>query len=202
MSHVRPKVALVHDFLTQYGGAERVLEAFRTIWPEAPIYTLAHNPETVGHRFDTADVRTSFIQRLPGGRHRRWYKWYLPLMPRAIESFDLSGFDLVISDASAFAKGVRVPKGTPHICYLHTPTRYLWSDEADYLKHAPVPGWARPALTAVLPHLKRWDLVAAARPTAYVANSRTVAARLRRYYHRTAAAAAQTVGLRETSSYT
>lgn len=181
------RVALVHDFLNQAGGAERVLDVLHKIWPTAPIYTLVHNPAAIpAARYAGAQIRPSFIQRLPGGISR--YKWYLPLMPRAIESFDLSGFDLVISDASAFAKGVIVPAGTLHVCYLHTPTRYLWSDRDSYLATAPVPRWARPVLNGVLPRLQAWDLAAAKRPDAYVANSNEVAQRLQHYYHRSAEA--------------
>lgn len=181
------KVALVHDFLTQAGGAERVLDVLHAMWPTAPIYTLVYRPEVFGTRYAGAAIHPSFIQRLPGGATR--YKWYLPLMPRAIESFDLSGFDLVISDASAFAKGVKVPAHIPHICYLHSPTRYLWSDRASYLKTAPVPGLFRPLLQGmILPKLAKWDLTAAKRPWAYIANSELVAKRLKTYYHRTAEA--------------
>ncbi len=135
------RVALVHDFLTQAGGAERVLDVFHALWPTAPIYTLVNKPEVFGDRYAGAEIHSSFIQELPRGVDK--YKWYLPFMPRAIESFNLRGFDLVISDASAFAKGVRVPADTLNVCYLHTPTRYLWSDRKSYLKTAPVPGWAR-----------------------------------------------------------
>jgi len=179
------KVALVHDFLNQAGGAERVLDVLHAMWPKAPIYTLAHNPAAIpASRYAGAEIRTSFIQRLPGGV--RYYKWYLPLMPRAIESFDFSGFDLVLSDSSAFAKGGRVPKTALNACYLHTPTRYLWSDRDTYWKTAPVPAFVRPLLTAALPGLARWDFAAAQRPDLYIANSQIVAKRLSKYYHRTA----------------
>lgn len=176
------KVALVHDFLTVAGGAERVLDVFHALWPTAPIYTLVADRAIMENRYAPAPIRTSFIQRLPGGLIH--YKWYLALMPTAIESFDLSGYDLVISDASAFAKGVRVPPETPHLCYLHTPTRYLWSDQTSYLASASVPAVARPALSWLIPQLQTWDLKAAARPSAIIANSSVVAARLERYYHR------------------
>ena len=179
------KVALVHDFLNQQGGAERVLDAFHELWPTAPIFTLIYNQEMFANRYKGARVYPSFLQKLPGfGAAKQ--KWYLALMPLAIESFDLSGFDLVLSDSSSFAKGAKAPKGVPHVCYLHTPTRFFWSDKDTYLKTAPIPGWARPILSLVMPLLQRWDLKSSKRPLAYIANSNEVAKRLKRYYHRNA----------------
>ncbi len=178
------RVALVHDLLTQQGGAERILDVLHSLWPQAPIYTLIYNRQVFGDRYADATIRPSFIQRLPWSITK--FKWYLALMPRAVEALDFSGFDLVISDASAFAKGVKVPANVPHLCYLHSPTRYLWSDRESYLKTAPVPVWARPFLNLLMPQLQAWDLVAAQRPNRMIVNSQTVADRTKRYYHRTA----------------
>lgn len=124
------KIALIHDYLAQDGGAERVLLALHRMWPEAPIFTLFHQKNSV-NGFEHADIRESFIARMPFGRTK--YQWYLPLMPRAFETFDLSEFDVVISSTSAFAKGVITAPETLHICYCHTPTRYLWTDTQEYI---------------------------------------------------------------------
>ena len=177
------RVALVHDFLNQQGGAERVLDVFHEIWPEAPIYTLFYNQEMFKNRYVGAKVHPSFLQKLPGfGAAKQ--KWYLPLMPLAIESFNFSDFDLVLSDSSAFAKGVKVPKNIPHVCYLLTPTRFFWSDKDTYLETAPIPKWARPILKLAMPLFQRWDLKASKRPDVYIPISKEIEKRLEHYYHR------------------
>ena len=131
------KVALVHEFLNQYGGGERMLEAISEIFPDAPIYTLLYNPEKMHGRFANKKIITSFLQKKLFSKNK--YKWYLPWMPQAIESFDLSEYDLVISDSSAFGKGVLTTTNTTHICYCYTPTRYLWEDTFEYLKNSKIP---------------------------------------------------------------
>lgn len=185
MSRRAPKVILVHEFLTQYGGGERILEEFTRMFPAAPIYTLIHDPKKMGRAFADRTIVTSPLQSLPLARSR--YKWYLPLMAWATEQLAIpEDVDLVLSDSSAFAKGVRVPPHIPHLCYLHTPTRYLWSSRDEYVADAPIPGLIRPVVGPVLDWLKRWDYLAAQRPTAYIANSELVAERLTHYYDRTA----------------
>jgi len=125
------RVALIHDHLAQDGGAEKVLKVLAEMFPQAPIYTLLYEKEMADKYFRDRQIETSVIQRLPGGvKH---YKWYMPFMPMAVEFFDLGKFDLVISDASAFAKGVITSPHALHICYCHTPTRYLWSDTHQYI---------------------------------------------------------------------
>jgi glycosyltransferase involved in cell wall biosynthesis len=181
------KVALVHEFLAQYGGAERVLEHFMSMFPDALVYTLVYDEKRMGKAFPAHRVRVSSLQWFP--RARTHYKWYLALMPWATESLQIpNDVDLVLSDASAFAKGVRVPPGIPHLCYLHTPTRYLWSVRESYVENAPIPAAVRPFVGPVLDRLKRWDYLAAQRPDAYVANSNNVAGQLKRYYDREALA--------------
>lgn len=177
------KIALVHDHLNSWGGGERVLEYFTEIWPEAPIYSLTYDPAKMAGRFAGKKIITSFIQRLPG--MPKSYKWYLALMPKAAESFDLSSYDVVLSDSSAYAKGVITHKPTVHICYLHTPTRYLTSDRATYLEHAPIPAIIRPIMPPFLAYLRRWDLKASKRPDFIIANSQFIAERTKKYYHRT-----------------
>ncbi|MCL5435730.1 MAG: glycosyltransferase [Patescibacteria group bacterium] len=177
------KVALVHDLLTQLGGAERVLDELLEIFPEAPVYTALYDETATEGRYAHIDIRPSFLQRLP----RFWsYKWYLPLMPKAVENFDLSGYDLVFSDASAFAKGVFVPKNIPHICYCHTPTRYLWSESEDYIASIPYPRVIKWAARRYLTRMKAWDYQAAQRVSCFLANSKEVQRRIDKYYHRTA----------------
>lgn len=176
------RVALVHEHLAQDGGAERVLMVLARMFPEAPIFTLLHNPARANAFFLTRDVRTSFLQRVPGSRWR--YQWLLPLMANAIESFDFHGFDLVISSASAFAKGVLTPPEVPHICYCNSPTRYLWTDSHRYVQQLPYPAWVKAGIRRYLTGLRLWDRLAADRVDAFVANSHTVAARIRKFYRR------------------
>lgn len=174
------KVALVHDHLIQNGGAERVLSALQAMWPEAPTYTLAYDKAHMAPEFGHRDIRTSFLQRLPGGlRHMRWF---LPLMPTATESYDLSQYDVVISSSSAFAKGVITSPRSVHICYCHTPTRYLWEDTLSYLGELRAPGFAKLLLPMFLSYLRTWDRMAAERVDKFIANSETVQRRIAKYY--------------------
>ena len=179
------RVALVHEFLTQVGGAERVLQTFHKLFPAAPVYTLVYDEVKTGGVFEGFDIRTSFLQKIPGvARHP---KWSLPLMPRAIESFDFSGYDLVLSDSSAFAKGVITKKPTVHICYCHTPTRYLWESMDEYVTSLPYPWFIKRMVRPYLKyHLRGWDYAAAQRPDFLIANSQTVQGRIKKYYDREA----------------
>ncbi len=176
------KVALVHEFLTQYGGAERVLEAILEIFPDATIHTLVYDKEKMGKYFGKYKIKTSFLQKMPLGIKK--YKWYLTLMPKAIESFDFIGYDLVLSDASAFAKGVITKKPTVHVCYCHTPTRYLWQESKFYIQTAGIPKIIQPIMPPVIKSLRKWDYKAAQRPDYFIANSKTVQKRIKKYYHR------------------
>ena len=176
------KVALVHDHLAQTGGAEKVLKVFADIFPEATIYTLLADKVKTDTYLEGRRIDTSVIQKLPGGVNH--YKWYLPLMPMAVEFFDLSEYDLVISDTSSFAKGVITLPDVPHICYCHTPTRYLWSDAHSYLNELKYNKWLKKIIARVLVKLRQWDFLAASRVDYFVANSRTVAKRISKYYRR------------------
>lgn len=178
------KVALIHDHLAQDGGAEKVLKVLCDIFPEAPIYTLLYEKENVSKNFKDKHIETSIIQRMPGGvKH---YRWYLPFMPIAVEFFDLSDYDLVISDASAFAKGVITHTDTLHICYCHTPTRYLWSDSHKYIKELNYNKYFKKLISLLLSYLRIWDRAAADRVDVYIANSKFIAQRIRKYYKREA----------------
>lgn len=176
------KVALVHDHLAQDGGAEKVLKSLAELFPDAPIYTLLYEPGNIARNFSDRKIISSVIQKLPGGvKH---YKWYLYFMPIAVEFFDLRSYDLVISDASAFAKGVLTTTNTTHICYCHTPTRYLWSDAHEYLNELPYNRWLKKIISLVLSRLRIWDFAAAQRVDYFLANSRTVQKRIKKYYRR------------------
>lgn len=177
------KVALVHEFLIQMGGAEKILETFHELFPEAPVYTLFYDRVRTGGRFAAWDIRPSFLQKFPGAL--KHYKWFFPLMSRAIESFDLSGYDLILSDSSAFAMGVRTAPNSTHICYCHTPTRYIWESQEEYLENLQYPKIVKMlAHIFIKNHQARWDLAASKRPDYFIANSRTVQDRIKRYYNR------------------
>lgn len=175
------KIALVHDYLAQDGGAERVLLSLHRMWPKAPIFTLFHNKGSVSG-FDDADIRESYIARLPWGRKK--YQWYLPFMPQAFESFDFTGFDVVISSTSAFAKGIITPPETLHICYCHTPTRYLWTDTQEYIADLKYPKLIKIFLPRLFHKLRVVDQLASGRVDRFIANSHTVQERILKYYRR------------------
>ncbi len=176
----RPKVALVHDFLTYWGGAEQVLLSLHHLYPEAPIYTLLFD-EKMRAYFPDARIRTSFLDRLPGFLRKR-KRLLLPLMPTATENFDLGAFDLVISSSSSFAKGVVVKPRTLHIDYCHTPTRFLWDWYYEYLEENNLHGIKKMLAVGLLHFLRLWDRSAAERVDRFVANSACTASRIRKYY--------------------
>ena len=133
LKDTQPKIALVHDFLLRLGGAERVLKVFADLFPDAPIYTLLYDKEKVGKVFSESRVRTSELQKYPNFIRKR-QKYLLPKMPKAIEKFDFSGFDIVLSSNSAFAHGIITNSDTKHICYCHSPMRYAWDWTHEYIK--------------------------------------------------------------------
>jgi glycosyltransferase involved in cell wall biosynthesis len=176
------KVAIIHYWLVGMRGGEKVVEALCRLFPTADIYTHVYRPDAVSETIRHHDVRTTFINSLP--RATGWYKKYLPLMPLALEQLDLRGYDIVISSESGPAKGVLPPANSVHVCYCHTPMRYLWNMYHDYRERS---GAATRALMPPLAHyLRMWDLTTASRVDDFVANSSTVAARIRRYYRRDA----------------
>jgi glycosyltransferase involved in cell wall biosynthesis len=177
-----PRVALVHDWLTGMRGGEKVLEAIAALYPAAPIYTLFHFPGSVSAALESHPIHTSFLQRAPG--LRRKYRRYLPLFPAAIEDFDLSGFDLVISSSHCVAKGIVPPPDGLHVCYCHTPMRYAWDQEHAYFPRRR--GLAARLRGLTLTALRAWDAAAAARVDRFIANSTFVAARIGAFYGRAA----------------
>lgn len=178
------RVALVHDYLVQDGGAERVLSVLQRMFPHAPTFVLMHNPKRVPEHFQGKDIRTSFLQKWPFAT--RAYQAYLPFMPMAVEHLDLSAYDLVLSSSSSFAKGVIAAPQSIHVCYCHTPTRFLWQERLSYLNDLPQPRLARFFLPPLLHRLRQWDRLAAERPDMMLTNSQTSQQRIRRYYGRDA----------------
>ncbi|HEX7091721.1 MAG TPA: glycosyltransferase [Longimicrobiales bacterium] len=177
------RVALVHDWLTGMRGGERVLEELIGLWPDAEIFTLLHVPGSVSPVIESRPIHASFIGRLPGVARR--YRSLLPLFPAAIERFDLRGFDLVVSSSHCVAKGVR-PPGAPHVCYCHTPMRYVWDLYDDYFGPGRAALPVRLLMPAVAAWLRRWDRRTAARVDTFIANSAHVRERIRRCYGRDA----------------
>jgi glycosyltransferase involved in cell wall biosynthesis len=176
------RVALVHDFLLDLRGAERVFSAICDAWPEADVFTAVYDAKGTEGRFEARHPRTSFLQRLRPTA--RTFRPLLPLYPHAVESLDLRGYDTVISSSSAWAHGVLVDPGAVHVCYCHNPFRYAWSErEATLAARGPL---LRPPLRVLLNRWRQWDYIAAQRVDAYVANSHLTAARIRRYFNREA----------------
>ncbi|MEO8972902.1 MAG: glycosyltransferase [Ktedonobacteraceae bacterium] len=177
------KVALVHDYLNQMGGAERVVMAFHDIFPDAPIYTSIYDPKRVDPAFQKMDVRTSFMQKLP--LVTKHHQPYLPFYPFAMESLDLRGYDLVLSSSSAFGKGVITRPETMHICYCHTPMRWCWAYD-EYVEREQLGKVARKVLPLLITGLRIWDVTSAMRVDHFIANSPIVAERIQKYYRRDA----------------
>jgi glycosyltransferase involved in cell wall biosynthesis len=204
----KPAVALVHDFLLYYGGAERVLKEFREIYQGAPIYTLLENednkelikdfgssrkmaekPPKFSHKFENLTpftqgvVKTSFLQKFPKFLRKR-HKWLVPLMPTAVETFDLRDYNVIISSSSAFAKGVVVKSKIKHICYMHAPMRYVWDWNREYLEESKLKGKTKFFTRLFLNYLRMWDRISAERPDYLIANSKYTAERIKKYYRR------------------
>ncbi len=178
------KIALVHDYLVQYGGAERVLEAFTEIWPYAPIYTLLHDPEAMHGKFADKRIYTSFLQRSRFAR--KHHRLFPPLMPVAIEAFDFSKYDVVLSDSSSYAKGIITRPETLHISYVHTPMRYAWDDCQKYTQDFGFPRFIKKLVPFFMNPIRLWDKASADRVDHFIANSEFVRARIAKYYRKDA----------------
>jgi len=176
------KIALVHDHLAQDGGAEKVLRVLQEMFPKAPIFTLIINKKRVNKFFADKEIKTSFLQKLPLGVLK--YQWWLALMPMATEGLNLMEYDVVISSASAFSKGVITNPNSVHICYCHTPTRFLWTDTYSYVEGLKINPIIKLMLPFTLRKLRQWDRLAADRVDFFVANSKTVQTRIKKYYSR------------------
>ena len=182
MGRARLRVAIVCSWLNQYGGAERVLEVLHAMYPNAPVYTSVFWPEALPPAYREWDVRASFLNRVPLIRR---HQWFLPLYPYAFEQFDFCGFDVVLSATSAFAHGIITSPKTLHICYCLTPARFLW-DYHSYVAREGVSWLVRLVVPLFLYNLRLWDRLAADRVDEFVAISRTVQQRIRKFYRREA----------------
>lgn len=173
------KVAIVHDWLVNYGGAERVVEAMLSIYPDADIYTLVYDEKKMGKIFPKEKVHTSFVQKLP--MSTKLYTKMLSLMPKAFESFDLSAYDLVLCSSSSCAKGVITPPSVPHVAYIHTPMRYAWDQYHDYKKRAgKITGWF---MDLQMPSIRLWDYISSQRIDKILVNSKYIQRRTKKYWN-------------------
>ncbi len=172
------KVAIIHYWLVGMRGGEKVIEALCEMYPQADIFTHVYVPEMVSGRIRQHRIIPTFINSLP--RASKMYKTYLPLMPLALEQLDLRGYDLIISSESGPAKGIIAPSEALHVCYCHTPMRYIWNMYHDYRNSAG--RVARLMMPPLTHYLRMWDVTSAARVDSFVANSATVARRIHRYY--------------------
>ena len=178
------RVALVHDWLTGMRGGEKCLEVLCELFPHADLYTLVHRRGSVSKSIEARSVRESWIARLPGGR--RHYRWYVPLYPLAVESFDLSGYDLVISTSHCAAKGALTRSDTLHVCYCFTPVRYFWDLYPDYFGPGRGSAIGRTLAPWIAHYFRIWDRVSADRVDLFVADSRHVRGRIAKHYRRPA----------------
>lgn len=174
------RVALIHDFLLDVRGAERVFAALADLYPDADLFTAVYDPRGTEGRFEHRTVNTSFLQRLRPTA--RTFRPLLPFYPYAIEAMDLSGYDLVLSSSSAWAHGVIVDPEAVHVCYCHNPFRYAWNARDETLGQRGA--LQRAALSMVFQRWRQWDWIAAQRVDRYIANSQTTSRRIRRYFGR------------------
>jgi glycosyltransferase involved in cell wall biosynthesis len=176
------RIAIVHYWFVRYRGGERVVEAMARMFPQADLFALVVEPEALPETLRDRSITTSFLQRFPGSS--RWHRRFLPLHPLALEQFDLRGYDIVLSSESGPAKGVLTSAGTCHVCYCHSPMRYLWDFYPHYRNGATLGPISRPLFTLVSHYLRLWDLASANRVDYFVANSHNVASRIRKHYRR------------------
>lgn len=173
------KVALVHEFLNQLGGAEKVLQNFLEIWPDAEVHVILYNSKKTNGEFEKYKKHISWLNNIPGTKSHP--RLFLALMPGAIEGFNFDNFDVVLSDSSSFAHGVKTNK--LHICYCHTPARFLWT-EPEYLDNQKYPGLFKWLGKLILPKIKKWNFAAAQRTDYFIANSVNVQNRIKNFYNR------------------
>lgn len=178
------RIALVHDWLTGMRGGEKCLEVLCEIFPDAPIYTLLHVKGAMSPLIESKEIHTTFVQNFPNLESK--YRSYLPLFPRAIESFDFSKYDVVISSSHCVAKGAIAAPQALHICYCHTPMRYVWDMYDEYFGKNRAGIATRAAMSVIAPYLRRWDVRTAERVNFFIANSENVRKRIQRIYHRNA----------------
>ena len=178
------RVAIVHYWFVTFRGGERVLEVLAEMFPQADIFTMVLDPKALPHSLRSRRFTTSFLQKIPG--IRRHYQKFLPLFPLALEQFKLDEYDLVISSESGPAKGVLTRPHTCHICYCHTPLRYVWDMYHQYRSSAPVGALGRAFYSIAANYVRQWDYAASARVDYFVASSHNAASRIAKYYRRDA----------------
>lgn len=178
------RVAIVHYWFVSRRGGERVVEALCELFPQADLFALVADLKTLSPELQKHELTTSFLQKLPGSR--KWHRHLLPLYPLAVEQFDLRGYDLVISSESGPAKGVLTAPDTCHICYCHTPMRYVWNFYQEYKNGSGLGPVRRLAYGLTAHYVRLWDQASAARVDYFAASSRNVAARIKKYYRREA----------------
>jgi glycosyltransferase involved in cell wall biosynthesis len=179
------RIAIVHYWFVNRRGGERVVETMAKMFPRADLFSLVVDSDKLPPSLRERSVKTSFLQKFPGSK--RWYRHFLPLYPLALEQFDLSRYDLVLSSESGPAKGVLTSSQTCHVCYCHSPMRYLWDFHHSYRNGRSMGAISRPVFALASHYLRMWDAASAQRVDHFVANSRTVAARIRKHYRREAA---------------
>lgn len=178
------KIVLAHDHLFQIGGAEKVLAVLSDIFRDAKIFTLINNPRITKNILRQEVIRTSYLQQIPG--IRKFFKYFLILMPRAWEKTDLSGYDLVLSSSSGFVKGVTVGRQTKHVTYCHSTTRYLWDDKEEYIGNLPEGKWLKLILPKLLDKMQAWDYQKSQRVDYFIANSHYIASKISKHYNQPA----------------
>ena len=176
------KIALVHYWLTGMRGGEKVVQSICNLYPDMDIFTLVYDEAKIVESIKKHNINTSIIQKLPFGKKK--YKIYLPFMPVAIEQFDLSEYDIVISSESGIAKGVLTKPETCHICYCHTPMRYLWNMYFEYLKNEKIGFLKGSFIKVFFNYLRLWDVASAMRVNYFISNSNNVRKRILKYYNR------------------
>lgn len=177
------KVAIVHDWLTIYGGSESIIRILHEMFPDAPVYTTVYDKKNMPDDFREMDIRPSFLQHYPFAKKK--YTTYLPFMPRAFESFDLSEYDLVISSNTSCSKGVITGANTLHICYCNTPMRYGWDFYHEYIRNKGKFG--KFLIACMMKNIRIWDRLSADRVDTFIANSKNVARRIKKHYRRDSA---------------
>lgn len=176
-------LAIVHDYLTQFGGAEQVLKSFYHLYPEAPIYTLLYDKKAMGEMFNQVQIRVSYLRKFPRFFQKN-KKWLLPFLPTAPETFDLRDYNLILSSSSAFAKGIITKPKAIHICYCHSPMRFVWDWHHNYLKEQKLKGLKKLLAVLFLHYIRMWDQSSAERVDYFIANSKTTQGRIKKYYGR------------------
>ncbi len=183
MNSINPKIAIVHDFLTYFGGAEQVLKSLHHLYPKAPIYTLLYDEKKMKKYFPDAKIVPSFLNKFPGFMRKR-KKYLLPFLSTAAETIDLRDYDVVISSSSSFVKGIITKPRTIHICYCHATTRLLWAWYYNYLEENNISGWRKFFIVPILHYLRLWDKSAADRVDYFIANSTNTADKIRKFYNK------------------